>query len=1101
MKRIYRSLSIMLAAILLFGVIPVSASESASEIWPGYPGLDQLPAVDTIPDLFKFFDVNNDPTGDGYVSTTEEWNERRNEIKELVQHYWLGYRWPTEAKDVSGSTVGKTNTVTITNPDSGVSGSFTFTLTMPTVAQIQAVWGDANAQVPVIIDIGGALGANTSVMNAQGYAHINFTPTAIYPDSQSATPNRNGLYTKLYPYNKDVYEYASGALMAWGWGVSQIINALEQPVTNGDKTWGQQLQVDPTKTLVTGHSRYGKAAMFAAAFDDRISICLPSESGGSGIQSFRYKVEGKIFNFNTYPKADRVYGKTEIPTVSYGGGNSWFPETAAQFVKKDNQLPFDSSDIISLIAPRPFLATTGIDAHWLGNEGGVAAVQAASEVYAYIGNDEIEKSNIAVRARESNHVLYKRDLPFVIAIMDREFKQTDDKKLHVLDLFPTGTGLGNMSYPAQDFNKVSEFNSFPFELNSSYLPWSSPDKYTLWTAQENFLVGYSVTITAHSNAPNVKLYLPDNTEINAASHNGEVFNFNLTAEQAVYGRYKLKTSGEEKSDREVYFAAVSLADSLRHATSKGDEGEENRLIGFSSRLANNAANPPEVYVDGKRVSMSFSPERVKPEETTLLEYGILFHDPLFVRIANAGWNANKTFDIKNLDFVTIPGFTFEISFGNITASAANAGKTGAANFTQPISWNVEKFNNGPANVWPVAPDTPAERAILADGGTITRPDAPAPKATNFKTQIVGTKAEHVGNKTNVIIDFDTALDTREFGFGVDVTNNWDTIWSNDSKQVTLSFDYDKFPEGSDANIIIFRLMDTGRNMIPGPIYLPVSLPGTPGSTLAGPNAVIPGQMFDVTYGLSGVDTNVFAQDLTITYDNDQLELAAPPASMDEGKFVIVDYKADTPGTIRILGVHLGDRQSDSNAELIKLSFRAKGNAHAGLTNVEVTKLVVADGDGTETVQPGAVHSIQINVIDKVVLNALISEAQSANDQAIEGKQIGQYPAGSKSILQEAINLAREVSNNPTASQAQIDASASQLNDALLAFRDSVIVKIPGDYNGNGKNSIGDLAMMAKAYGMTTDDAGWDLVKQFDLNNDGFIDILDLAIMARMIFDW
>lgn len=42
-----------------------------------------------------------------------------------------------------------------------------------------------------------------------------------------------------------------------------------------------------------------------------ISICVPSECGGSGIQSYRYKVEGKIFNFNTsaYAKADRVYGQ------------------------------------------------------------------------------------------------------------------------------------------------------------------------------------------------------------------------------------------------------------------------------------------------------------------------------------------------------------------------------------------------------------------------------------------------------------------------------------------------------------------------------------------------------------------------------------------------------------------------------------------------------------------------------------------------------------------------------------------------------------------------------------------------------------------------
>ncbi len=946
MKCIKRLISTVLCALIVLSTLPVASLAASSEIWPGYPGVDQLPAINTIPNPFEFFNSQNDPNGDGYVSDPAEWTARSNEIKELVQRYWLGYRWPTKAEDVAGETkvvsepneisvgfswppysyptvfnlkdefdnltsklmtqtveihelvpgtYGSTSegaikftfgpaadqaeaeslaldawnsgyylpytsfglpyhavlkdstgtlsappeatkpvtyqTVTVTNPDSivttsGVSASFNISVTKPTPEQITAVWGDPNAKVPVIIDIGGSV-SQVSTVTQQGYAYINFTPTDIYPDDSEASDgiNRDGVYTKLYPYNKDVYEYASGAEMAWGWGVSQIINALGQPTSGSALTWGQELGIDPAKTLVTGHSRYGKASLFAAAFDDRISICLASESGGSGIQSYRYKVEGKIFNWNTYAKADRVFGKTEIPTVSYGGGSSWFPETAANFVNKDNQLPFDSSDIISLVAPRPFFATTGLDAHWLGNEGAVAAVQAASEVYNYIGKDEIQKTNAAVRARQSDHVLYNRDVPFVIAIMDREFKQTSDKKLHVKDLFPSGDDtLGNISYPAKDYDNVSEFNSYPFDINSSYLPWSSPDKYTLWTPQENFLVGYPVTITAHSNAPDVKLYLPGGTAVSATSHNGEVLTFDLTAEQAVYGRYELRTDGGGKESRSVFFAAVSLSDSLRHATSKGDEGEENRLIGFSSRLENNAGNPPQVYIDGKQTTMSFTPSRVVPEETSLLEYGILFHDPLFARIANEGWDASKTFDIKNLKFVTIPKFTFEISFGNITASAGNSGKDGAASFTQPISWNVEKFNNGPAAVWPLIPDTKAEKDILAAGGTVTRPDAPAPKATAFDTKIVSTEVQHVGDKTNVVINFDSELDTREFGFGVDVASSWGTTWSEDKKQVTLSIDYDKFPEGSDADIIIFHLKDTDGNMIPGPIYLPLSLP-------------------------------------------------------------------------------------------------------------------------------------------------------------------------------------------------------------------------------------------------------------------------------------
>lgn len=945
MRHTKKCISLALIIVVLVGLFPISGFAASSEIWPGYPGTDELPAIKTIPDPFKFFDINKDPTGDGFVSSPEEWNARREEIKDLVQRYWLGYRWPTEAEDVVGgprivtepnviSLFGSTssapdefdrlvnlllqgtvevrelitngffqtpgavkytfgpaaneteainlaiqawnagyyisysvfgftfyavlknstgelteppgeykqvkyNNVKITNPDTGVEADFNISIQMPTVTQAvyawkdyrpsvadAVYWDDTDLQIPVVIDIGGAMGSHVDTLKEQGYAYISFTPTDIYPDDSTASDGiaRDGVYTELYPYNKDEYEYASGALMAWGWSVSQIISAMEQPMADSEQTYGEYLHIDPTKTLVTGHSRYGKAAMFAAAFDDRISICIPSEPGGSGIQSYRYKVEGKIFNFNTYAKADRVFGKTEIPTVSYGSGNSWFPETAANFVNKDNQLPFDSSDIIALVAPRSFLTLTGIDAHWLGNEGGVAAVQAASEVYAYIGNNDLEKYNVAVRARQSDHVLYKRDVPFIIAIMDRDFKQGIDVGLYVKDLYPTGTGLGNMSYPAKEYYHVGEFNSYPFEINSSYLPWSRPDKYTLWTAQENFLVGYPVSIIAHSNAPDVKLYLPNGTEISAAKKSGDEYTFKLTADQAVYGRYELRTNGSDKGNRSVFFAAVSLADSLRHATSKGDEGEENRLIGFSSRLANTAENPPEVYIDGNITTMSFTPERFKTEETTLLEYGILFHDPLFIRIANEGWDDSKTFHIKNLNFVTIPEFTFEISFGSIKASAANNGKDQAAAFTQPISWNVERYNNGPAEVWPEIPDTIAEREILNAGGTVTRPEGPAPKATNFNTNIVSTVVEHVYDQANMTITFDEELDTREFGFGLDVADEWETTWSDDGKQVTLSVDYDKFPVNSNANLIIFRLKDTEGNIIPGPMYLTLSYP-------------------------------------------------------------------------------------------------------------------------------------------------------------------------------------------------------------------------------------------------------------------------------------
>ncbi|RXZ84009.1 hypothetical protein EBB07_02595 [Paenibacillaceae bacterium] len=59
-------------------------------------------------------------------------------------------------------------------------------------------------------------------------------------------------------------------------------------------------------------------------------------------------------------------------------------------------------------------------------------------------------------------------------------------------------------------------------------------------------------------------------------------------------------------------------------------------------------------------------------------------------------------------------------------------------------------------------------------------------------------------------------------------------------------------------------------------------------------------------------------------------------------------------------------------------------------------------------------------------------------------------------------------------------------------------KLAGDLNGDGKISIGDLALLMKYYGKTSADADWESLKQYDFNSDNVIDIKDLAILAALI---
>ena len=351
------------------------------------------------------------------------------------------------------------------------------------------------------------------------------------------------------------------------------------------------------------------------------------------------------------------------------------------------------------------------------------------------------------------------------------------------------------------------------------MPWSSPNKYILWTAQDNFIINQDVAFTAHSDAPDVDLITPDGVKLDAVSHEDDEFAFEIPAELAVYGRYELVTVGQEKENRSVHVSAMSLADALRHGTTKGDEGEENRVLGFSSRLANSKEDPPTVLIDGVPTTMSFNSDRVPAEETTLFGYGINFHDNLFIRIANEGWdNETGTFGVKNLKFIPLPDYVFEFSMAKIYASAANSGKDGAANFTKAISWPVEKYNNGEADVWPPIPNTLAERQALERGEEVVRPEGPGEWTTDFDAEITGIESHLYLDSMEIDISFSEPLDKGEYAFGFDTIDDWSTEWNYEGDQLIITVPLDAIDEGAEgANIIIFRLMDLDGNLIAGPI--------------------------------------------------------------------------------------------------------------------------------------------------------------------------------------------------------------------------------------------------------------------------------------------
>lgn len=265
------------------------------------------------------------------------------------------------------------------------------------------------------------------------------------------------------------------------------------------------------------------------------------------------------------------------------------------------------------------------------------------------------------------------------------------------------------------------------------------------------------------------------------------------------------------------------------------------------------------------------------------------------------------------------------------------------------------------------------------------------------------------------------------------------------------------------------------------------------ASLTGPDKVNAGDEFEVTYGIMVAGQEVMAEDVIFSYDADKLEFISANSAQEGLKIV---GQSVSPGQVRLLAASIGGAAAADGAQLTLL-FKAKESVQGAIANIAAAS-AVGDRKGMETELPAAAHQVQINSIDKSALNSLIAEAQAAHDAAQEGTGVGQYPAGSKAALQSAIDTARAVAADASATQELVEQAAIDLNAALQAFRNAVIQPLPGDLNGDGQISIGDLAIVAAAYGKRSTDPDWDRYKRADLVVDGVIDIEDLAMLARMI---
>lgn len=279
------------------------------------------------------------------VTSVADWRCRRAEISAQIQRWIYGEKpGPTASVNAEAGT----DSLAVSLSDNDKSIDFTAEIQWPTVG---------TPPYPALIGIGQPRLNNQQILD-MGVAIISFPQNEVGAHSGLESRGKGSFY-RLYGQ-----DHSAASTVAWAWGVSRLIDALEQT---------SELKIDPRRLGLTGCSRNGKGALVTGALDERIVLTIVQESGSGGSAAWRVS-DAQLASGQNVQTARQIV--TE---------NTWLSTNFEQFGESVPKLPVDNHELLALIAPRGLLVLENTDMEWLGNESAWTSALAAREVYKALG--------------------------------------------------------------------------------------------------------------------------------------------------------------------------------------------------------------------------------------------------------------------------------------------------------------------------------------------------------------------------------------------------------------------------------------------------------------------------------------------------------------------------------------------------------------------------------------------------------------------------------------------------------------------------------------------------------------------------------------------
>lgn len=412
--------------ILLKNLIPsrppgngrVSALENSWEDWLKRtgelpPDFDSMPSIPALPDPLVLGEQ-----GKGIpVTSPELWKRQRQWIRSQFEHWVFGKMPP--APDNLRAVVTATRregTVTVRHVRLEFGPGHKATL------RLELIVPDGKGPFPVFLTNHPRRRPWVNTAVRRGYMGcIYHAADPVYGDDDDSDA-----YIDVYP------EYDFSCLARWAWAGSRAVDYLYTLP-----------EVDKAKIGLTGHSRNGKQALVAAAFDERIGAVVPSSGNTGENDPWRYTTD--------------MFANESIQLLT-GARPHWFHPRLRFFTGREDKLPVDQNMLMALVAPRGLMLYAGY-AESAGNPLGFEqAYRSVRKVYQFLGLDE----NVWLHLRNGEHGTSAGDIDQLVDFFDAVFRRKPFPKIetwihgyHFDDWRKlTGENIDPLKYPQR---KVGDF--------------------------------------------------------------------------------------------------------------------------------------------------------------------------------------------------------------------------------------------------------------------------------------------------------------------------------------------------------------------------------------------------------------------------------------------------------------------------------------------------------------------------------------------------------------------------------------------------------------------------------------------------------------------